>query len=155
VDTAGVDFEGRRASTGKLEIDNPDRQGLGISSLVLVGQAEAVTGKPDPTDPFEFQGKRMVPMSSHSLKPTDQPFVYFVVYPDKANPEKPHIDVEFLVGGESLAKQSADLPAADDSGAIPMAVSAALKPGECEFRITAVQGNASSTQSVKYTVADQ
>ena len=155
VETAVVDFEGHRASTGSLEIDSPQRQGVGISSLVLVGQAEAVNGKGDPTDPFEFQGKRMVPMSTHSLKPADQPFVYFVVYPDKANAEKPHIDVEFLVGGESVAKQSADLPAADENGTIPMAVAAVVKPGECEFKITAVQGNATSTQSVKYTVTDQ
>ena len=156
VETAVVDYEGRRASTGALQFDNPEEhQGPGISSLVLVGPAEPLNGKPDATDPFVFQGRRMVPLLNHSLKPKDEPFVYFIVYPDKANSEKPKIEVEFLVGGESLAKQDADLPARDESGAVPMVVSAALKPGECELRITAIQGNASSTQSVKYTVADQ
>ncbi|MGA3024667.1 MAG: VWA domain-containing protein [Bryobacteraceae bacterium] len=155
VETAVVDFEGRRASTGTLQFDNAERQGLGISSLVLVSRADPISGKPDVSNPFEFQGKRMVPLLASSLKPTDQPYLYFVVYPDKSNTEKPQIEVEFLVGGESLAKQSADLPPADDSGAIPMVVSAAVKPGDCEFKITAVQGNESATQSVKYTVADQ
>ncbi|MGA2183024.1 MAG: VWA domain-containing protein [Bryobacteraceae bacterium] len=155
VETAVVDYEGRRASTGTLQIDNAERQGLGISSLVLVSRADAITGKPDPADPFEFQGKRMVPLIASALKPTDQPYVYFVVYPDKSNTEKPQIQVEFLVGGESLAKQTADLPLADDSGTIPMVVGAAVKPGACELKITAMQGNASATQSVKYTVAEQ
>ena len=155
VETAVVDAEGRRASTGTLQIDNAERQRLGISSLVLVSRADPVTGKPDASDPFEFQGKRMIPIIASALKPTDQPYVYFVVYPDKSDTEKPQIEVEFLVGGESLAKQTAELPAADDSGAIPMVVGAAVKPGECELKITAMQGNASATQSVKYTVAEQ
>jgi len=59
------------------------------------------------------------------------------------------------VNGESLAKQDADLPAPDESGIIPMVVSAAVKPGNCELKITATQGNASTTQSVKYTVSEQ
>jgi hypothetical protein len=155
VETAVVDFEGRRASTGTLQIDNAQRQGLAISSLVLVSRAETVSGKPDASNPLEFQGKRMVPLIASALKPTDQPFVYFVVYPDKSNTEKPQIEVEFLVGGESLAKQTADLPPADASGTIPMVVSAAVKPGDCELKITAIQGNASAAQSVKYTVAEQ
>jgi VWFA-related protein len=156
VETAVVDFEGRRASTGTLEIDNDaERKGPGLSSLVLVSRAEALTGRPDASNPFEFQDKRMVPMIGSALKPTDQPYLYFVVYPDKSNKEKAQIQVEFLVDGESLAKQSADLPAADGTGAVPMVVGAAVKTGECELKITAMQGNASTTQSVKYTVADQ
>jgi VWFA-related protein len=154
VETAVVDFEGRRASTGTLQFDNAERQGLGMSSLVLVSRADPVS-KPDASDPFEFQGKRMVPIVASSLKPTDQPYVYFVVYPDKSNTEKPQIEVEFLVGGESLAKQAADLPDPDDTGTIPMVVGAAVKPGDCELRIKAIQGNSSTTQSVKYTVANQ
>jgi len=50
VETAVVDYEGRRASTGTLQIDNEERQGFGMSSLVLVSRAEAVSGKPDPSD---------------------------------------------------------------------------------------------------------
>lgn len=155
VETAVVDFEGRRASTGTLQIDNPERQGVGISSLVLVSRADPVNGKPDTSDPMEFQGKRMVPWMASSLKATDQPYVYFVVYPEKANTEKPQLEVEFLVGGESVAKQAADLPAPDDSGAIPMVVSAPMKAGDCELRVKTTQGNASATQSVKYTVTEQ
>ncbi len=34
-----------------------------------------------------------------------------------------------------------------------MIVGAALRPGNCELRITALQGSESATGSVKYTVA--
>jgi VWFA-related protein len=155
VETAVVDYEGRRASTGTLQIDNEERKGIGISSVVLVSHAESVSGKADTSNPFEFGGNRVVPMLASTLKPTDQPKVYFVVYPDKSSAEKPQIQVEFLVGGESLAKQTAALPAPDDTGAVPMVVGTVVKPGDCELKITAVQGNDSVTQSVKYTVADQ
>jgi len=95
----------------------------------------------------------MVPMAALELKSTAKPVVYFVVYPDKANAEKPKIQVEFLSGGQVLAKQTADLPPADPSGTIPMIVGAAMRPGNCELRITALQGSASATESVNYTVA--
>jgi len=92
-------------------------------------------------------------MAAPALKSTAKPIIYFVVYPNKANAEKPKIQVEFLSGGQVLAKQTADLPPPDRSGTIPMIVGAALRPGNCELRITALQGNESATGSVNYTVA--
>ena len=34
-----------------------------------------------------------------------------------------------------------------------MVVGAAMKPGDCELRITAIQGDSTSVQSVKYKIA--
>jgi hypothetical protein len=76
-----------------------------------------------------------------------------VVYPDKAIADKPKIQAEFLLGGKVLGKQMADLPAPDATGAILMQISAPAKLGDCELRITALQGNSSTIQSLKYTVA--
>jgi VWFA-related protein len=155
LETAVVDREGNRASTSVLPLDNRERRGLGLSSVMLVHQMQPVKGPVDPADPFEFATNRVVPSLNSALRKGAQPYVYFVVYPDKASTEKPKIQVQFLVGGKVLAAQTADLPAADATGAVPMVVGAAVKPGECELKITALQGNASATQSVRYTVANQ
>jgi hypothetical protein len=154
VETAVVDREGGRATANVFPLGIPERsKGVGMSSVVLVQQVEPVSGPPDASDPLVFQGKRMVPMAASALKSTAKPVVYFVVYPDKANAEKPKIQVEFLSGGQVLARQTADLPAPDPSGTIPMIVGAALRPGNCQLRITALQGVESATGSVNYTVA--
>jgi len=81
--------------------------------------------------------------------------VYFVVYPDGTQSEKPKLRVEFLVNGRVLANRISELAAGDASGAIPLIAAAALHSGECELRITALQGGVSSTQSLKYTVPGQ
>jgi VWFA-related protein len=156
VEAAVVDREGGRSTVNVFPLDSPQpRKGVGMSSVVLVQQVEPVSGPADASDPLVFQGKRMVPMAAPALKSTAKPVVYFVVYPDKANAEKPKIQVEFLSGGQVLAKQTADLPAPDPSGTIPMIVGAAMRQGNCELRITALQGSESATESVTYTVAAQ
>jgi hypothetical protein len=73
------------------------------------------------------------------------------VYPDPANPAKPTLQVEFLVDGQSLAAGTADLPP-ESGGSIPVFVETAARPGDCELRITAIQGKDSATGSVRYTV---
>jgi VWFA-related protein len=155
VETAVLDREGNRASTNVLALDNPEHKGLGLSSVMLVQQVATLKGPVDAANPFEFATNRVVPSLDSVLSKGAQPYAYFVVYPDKANAEKPKIGVQFLVDGKLLAEQTADLPAADATGAVPMVVGAAVKPGQCELKITAMQGNASATHSVKYTVANQ
>jgi len=124
----------------------------------LVGHIEPVTGKVTEADPLEFQpdpaqGKRVVPELDTNVPANVSPYVFFVVYPDKSIAEKPKIQAEFLLDGQVLAKQVADLPAPDQTGAIPMVINTAAKPGNCELRITAVQGNSTSVQSLKYSIA--
>jgi VWFA-related protein len=155
LEAALLDHEGNRASTVTLPIDNPERKSLEMSNVMLVERVETLKGKPDPDNPFEFATTRVVPQLRSSLDKGEQPYVYFVVYPDKTDSENARIEVEFLVNGQSLAKQTADLPAPDATGAVPMVVSAALKTGDCELKITAMQGNSSVSQSVKYAVAAQ
>jgi hypothetical protein len=58
-----------------------------------------------------------------------------------------------LLGGS--LKASSQLPAPDSSGAIPVLVNAATKAGNCEIKITALQGFQQTTRSVTYTVPAQ
>jgi len=154
VETAILDREGNRVSTSATPLDNPEHKGLAMSSVMLVSEIDPVKGEPDAADPFEYRTSRVVPLLSSTVAKGTLPYVYFVVYPDKGIAEKPKIGVQFLVDGKVLAQQTSDLPAADASGAVPMMVGAAIKPGECELKITAMQGNASATQSVRYSVAN-
>jgi hypothetical protein len=121
---------------------------------MLVKRVEPVSGQADTADPLEYQGKRLIPEVASALNRNEQPYVYFVVYPDKAAREKPKIEVQFSVNGSVLAKQTAELPDPDASGAIPMMVGAATRPGNCELKITAMQGAESSEQKLVYSVAN-
>jgi hypothetical protein len=114
-----------------------------------------LTAEPDADDPLVFKDRELVPMFDGSLKSSAKPMLYFVVYPDKSIPEAPRVRVQFLVNGEELEQKQSDLPAPDSSGAIPVLVNAATKPGNCEIKITAVQAFQSTTRSVTYTVPAQ
>jgi VWFA-related protein len=155
VESVLLDREANRASTSTVEFDSAAAKGVGLSSVVLVARADPLTGEPEPDDPLHFQGRELVPMFGGSVKPSAKPLVYFVVYPDKSSQEKPRIRVEFLVNGEQLEQKQDELPPPDSSGGIPVVVNAVTKPGNCEIRITAMQGFESTTRSVTYTVAAQ
>ena len=156
VETAVVDREGSQASAEAAQIDIPaPSKGVGISSLVVVQQLEPSNAPADTADPLSFKGKHVIPMVEALVNPAAKRYVYFVVYPDKSNTEKPKIHVEFKTGGQVFAQQTADLPAPDATGTIPMFVAAATRPGNCELQITALQGNESATEHLKYAVAAQ
>jgi len=152
VETAVVDHEAGRAATSVIAIDNPAApKGVGISSVVLVKRVEPAQGA-GAGDPLVFRGQRVVPMLANTVPAGAKPYAYFVVYPDAENAAKPAMRVEFLVNGQLAARQTAELSAPDADGTIPVAISAPVKPGECELRITAIQGDTTSTSSAKYTV---
>ncbi len=153
VEAAMIDHEGRRSSARVIEFASLEpRRGVEISSVILVQRVQPAGASPDAADPFVYQGNRVSPLISTTLSASMKPAVYFVVYPDKTNAEKPKVRVEFLTGGQTLANQTAELPPPDASGAIPVVVGAAMRPGDCELRITAIQGADSATESVRYTV---
>jgi VWFA-related protein len=152
VETAVLDREGNRAAANEVVFDNPESKGIGLSSVMLVRQVEAATGPPDATDPFRVGNNRVTPELATTLSASAKPYVYFVVYPDKASSEKPRIEIQFLLNGQVLAKRAQELPAADAAGAVPMLFGSVAKPGNCELRIIATQGAESLERSVKYTV---
>ena len=153
VETSMLDRQGNRESTNEMAFDSPERKGLRLSSVMLVRQVDAANGQPDASDPFRVGNNRVTPELATTLSASAKPYVYFVVYPDKAKTEQPRLIVQFLLNGQVLAKQVADLPAPDASGAIPMLIESAAKPGDCELKIVAIQGAQALERSLKFTVA--
>lgn len=151
VEAAVVDHEGAQATSesGSFEIPEPPK-GLAVSSLVMVEHLDPAGAQPDTADPFTFQGKHVVPMVQPAVDSATKRWVYFVVYRDKSNPEKPRIHVEFENGGQVFADQIVDLPEPDATGAIAMFVAAVPRQGNCELRITAMQGGQSVTGEIAY-----
>ena len=156
VEAAVVDHEGAQATVadGSFEIPATPK-GIGISSLVMAEHLDPAAGQPDAGDPFTFQGKHVTPMVVPAASPSTKRWVYFVVYQDKANPEKPKIHVEFKNGGQVFADQTVALPDADAHGVIAMFIAAATRPGNCELQITAMQGKETASEHIAYTGAAQ
>ena len=156
VDAAVVDREGTQASaeTGSFEIPAPSK-GIAISSLAMVEHLDPAGPKPVTADPFAFKDKRVIPMVQAIVSPVTKRWVYFVVYRNKSNPEKPKIHVEFKNGGQVFAEQTLALPEPDEKGATAMFVVAVARPGNCELHITAMQGNESATEHIDYLAAAQ
>lgn len=153
VEVALLDRTGARFSTKRLEVEVPEPPaGLAISTPMLVQRVEETAVADGSSDPLVYQGRRVVPLVGPALESSLQPHVYFVVYPDKKKSEKAELQVEFFVNGQRLAAQTAELPPPDASGAVPMMVSAAMRPGLCELRITARQGLEAARGSVRYVV---
>jgi VWFA-related protein len=155
VDSVLLDREApaSRASTSTVALESAGANGVGLSSLMLVARADPLTAEPEPNDPLVFQDKELVPMMTESLQATAKPMLYFVVYPDQSLEEKPRLRVQFTVNGKELEQKDAELPAPDATGAIPVLVDAATRPGNCELTVTAIQGFQKFTRSLKYTVA--
>jgi VWFA-related protein len=156
VDAAVVDREGTQATaeTGSFEIPEPAK-GIAISSLAMVEHIDPAGAQPDSADPFTIKDKHVIPMVQATVNPGTKRWIYFVVYGDKSNPEKPKIRVEFKNGGEVFADRTMALPEPDEGGAIAMFVAAATRPGNCELQITALQGNESATEHIAYLAAAQ
>lgn len=98
-------------------------------------------------------GKRVAPFISDALPAGAKPAVYFVVYPDRENSARPMLRAQLLKDGRVLQNQKSELPQADPSGAVPMAIQPAAEPGDYEVRITVEQGRATAQRSLKYTIA--
>ena len=152
IETAVLDREGSKASTSTVEIDNPAGKGMGMSSVLLVKQVDAATGKADGIDPFRVGSKRVTPELATTLTAGAKPYVYFVVYPDKSISEHARIEIQFLVDGQVVARRAEDLPAADAAGAVPRLFGTVAKAGDCEMKIIATQGRETLERSVKYKV---
>jgi hypothetical protein len=155
VETAIVDHEGNRASTGSIEIDNREEHGVGLSDLTLVRRLHRLGPPPDPADPFEYPGKRVLPFVTNTLFPGALPYIYMMIYPEAGNPAKPELSVRLLKNGKALTTIHPALPASDSSdvaGGIPMIVTPTSKPGSYEVKATVTQGASSTERTIAYTV---
>ncbi len=153
VETAVVDHEGNRVSTGTFEIDNRQQRGVGLSDMAVVRKLENLTTPADPADPFEYPGKRVLPFVTSDLLAGTKPFVFFMIYPEAGNGAKPVLRVRLQQDGRAVATLKPDVGAPDDSGAIPMLLKLTDKPGSYELRTTIAQGKSSTEKTLQYTLA--
>jgi hypothetical protein len=153
VETAVVDHEGNRASTGTFEIDNRQQRGVGLSDLAVVRKLENLTTPADPADPFEYTGKRVLPFVTNNLLPGTRPFAFFMIYPEAGNRAKPVVRVRLLQNGRTISTLRPDMAAPDAAGGIPMLLKLTDKPGSYEVRATVTQGNSSMERALEYTLA--
>jgi VWFA-related protein len=152
LEAAIIDREGHKASTASIPFVSAENKGVGLSSVLLVRGLDPVEGVPDPSDPLIYQGKHVVPDLTPTLGADAKPLIYFVVYPDKSLSETPKLQVEFFADAKPVAIQSVKLPAPDASGAVAMLLRGPTRPGDCELRISTIQGDGSAEQSLKYKV---
>lgn len=152
LEAAVIDREGHRASTATVPFVSVANKGIGLSSVLLVRGLDPVDGVPDPSDPLIYQGKHVVPDLTPTLSADAKPLIYFVVYPDKSLTETPKLQVEFFADAKPMAIQSVKLPPPDASGAVAMLLRGPTRPGDCELKISTIQGAGSAEQSLKYKV---
>ena len=153
VETAVVDHEGNRASTGTFAIDNREQRGIGLSDLAVVRKLENLTTPADPADPFEYTGKRVLPFVTSDLLAGMRPFVFFMIYPEAGNGAKPVLRARLLKDGRTIATLKPGMSAPDASGGIPMLLKLTDKPGSYEVRATVTQGSNSTERTLQYTLA--
>jgi VWFA-related protein len=153
VETAMVDQEGNRASTGTFTIDNRPERGVGLSDLAVVRKLENLTAPADPTDPFEYTGKRVLPFVANDFPHGMRPFVFFMIYPEAGDRAQPVARVRLLRDGKTIATLRPEVTEPDSTGGIPMLLQLTDKPGSYEVRATVTQGKSSTERTLQFTLA--
>ena len=153
VETATVDWLSGRTSTVRFAIDCTAGGGAELSSIALVRRMDPAPGADAATDPLAYQGKRIYPSLFTDLAAGGEQYLYFVAYPDLGNAAKPQLRAQLLLNGRLVATRTSALPPADSSGAIPVLIQAAGRPGTHEMRFVLSQGSESSTGTIRYSVA--
>jgi VWFA-related protein len=155
VESAVVDWESGRVSTGAYQIDCvPHEKGPELSSISFARGLEQTRGPISTPDPLDYLGKRVVLSSAPSLEAGSKAPVFFRVYPDPSATGKVTLKAQFLVNGETQAEQSSELDPAGAPDGIPMMFQLPVKPGANELKLTAIHGNLYSARTIKFTVPE-
>ena len=152
VETAVVDWVSGHTSAATFAVECAAGNGAELSSVVLVRRMDQTPATGIAGDPLAYQGKRIYPSLFDDLPPGGQQYLYFLAYPDRNSASKPALHAQFLLNGRVVADQTTALPPADASGAVPILIQTAGRPGQHEMRFVLSQGNESSTQTVRYEV---
>ncbi len=153
IETAVVDWEGRRQSTSVTNLDTTAQTGPGISDMALVRSLEDLRREPNANDPMEFDGKLILPAASNQLASGIEGSVYFIVYPGDTNAAKLAMHIEVFRNGQLVAKRDSPLEAADSSGRVRVLIGAVPEPGTYEVKVSAPLDGRVVERSLKYTVA--
>ncbi|MGA2183071.1 MAG: VWA domain-containing protein [Bryobacteraceae bacterium] len=153
IETAVVDEEGNRVSTSVLPVDSAAASGPDLSDIMLAQEVKDLGRAMDGSDPFEVEGRRVIPLALAALPAGWNPYLYFVLYPQKDNSAKTRLRVQFLRDGRLITNRTVAVGEPDASGGVPMLISAVQKPGNYEVRVAMTQGRASVERSLTYSIA--
>jgi VWFA-related protein len=150
LDTAVMDRGNNKIGTDRVAYELAAPKNVGISSITLIRSYAAGAKDLEPTDPFQYQGGRVTPTLTPTLKGGKGATLsmFFVVYPETGIADKPAVEIEYIRDGQVVGKGGLELPAADTNGRIPYIMSSSaesLPAGEYVIRATVKQG-ASTTQ---------
>jgi len=157
LETAVMDRENSKIATDRNSYDIGGPKGVGISNISLVRSYAAGAKDLEPTDPYQFQGGRITPTLTPTLKNGKGATLnmFFVVYPEAGNAAKPAVEIEYVKDGEVLGKGGLELPAPDATGAIPYIMSSSaetLPTGQYVIRATVKQGASSAEEKTTFKI---
>jgi VWFA-related protein len=155
LETAVVDRENGAASAKRSVLVVSDQPGIGLSEVVPVRRVDPfdvpADGGRNAADPLHFAGGKVTPsLDGVYAAGTDIP-LYMVVYPVQTT-AAPRLSIEVLQNGKPVSSVSPELPAADQTGAIPFMSSIHPPPGQYEIRVTARQGGSAASRMIALRV---
>lgn len=158
LETAVIDRSAEKVSARKASFLIPAQgTGISISSVAVVRSVKPKDTATKPNDPMLMSAGVVTPMVSPTLKKTDYdnlPF-YVVIYPDKANTEKPSLKMIFSKDGQQLGAGSPALTEPDAEGRIQYVATAplaTLQPGNYQVKFVAQQGKEAAAETVTFTL---
>jgi VWFA-related protein len=156
VETVVVDEEGHRSSANSFTLKtpqaNPDSPAM--SDIVLAKRIDDLKAPADPTDPFQFDGKRLVPSLSQNITPNQKLTAFLYTYPSKSNAYKMALNVRSERDGKLLSNQTiSELPVPDDQGRIQIRLGVTALPGTYKLTMKAIQGDQSVERVLSYSVS--
>ncbi|HVQ32083.1 MAG TPA: VWA domain-containing protein, partial [Vicinamibacteria bacterium] len=133
---------------------NPD---FGLSTVSVVRRIEPADASNSGGDPLQVEAIRVVPNLDGPLDPAatnGQVALHCVLYGPPQGPA-PTLTLEFVRDGETVARATPDLPAAEKDGRrvyVGMFPATSFKPGLYEVRLTARRGELSLQEKAHFTL---
>ena len=148
LETVAHDRETNKKAARRSILVVPNRgNNLKLSSVSVIKRIDPIDQTVASDDnPFRFQTGKIIPNLGEPIKATagGELGVYTVVYPVAGSADKPHLILEVLQDGQSIARGQIDLPAPDKQGKIPYIAKLPLDnfktAGTYEIRVIARQG---------------
>lgn len=158
LEAAAIDLNSEKVSARKSSFAIPASDSkLGLSSVALVRNVTNKDASTTPDNPMAMADKLITPMVSEAMEKKSYDTVPFFVtiYPDRDNPQKPALRVEFSRDGTTLGSDIPQIGEADAGGRIQYVGNAPLKdlqPGNYQFRFLATQGSEDAVETVTFTI---
>jgi VWFA-related protein len=151
VEMAVVDRENGAASVRREALFASAAQGVGLSGLVVARRVEPLDGSRDPTDPLQFAGGKVTP-SLDGVYPAESEIPLFLVVYPVPGAGAPRLTIEVQQNGKMVSSASPELPAPDETGAIPFMSTIQPAPGQYEIKATVHQGDTAATRMLTLRV---